>query len=128
MWQETSDPMLHPLHWAAFIAVEPPTSCRAGVPPRPPSREAGRDRARAFHLSKQVPIRDRGWHRVLRAVDDVSFALRAGETVALVGESGSGKSTIARMLARLTVPAGEIRPHADDKGKGESTHPSTLNV
>ena len=39
--------------------------------------------------------------RKLRAVDDVSFTLRAGTITALVGESGSGKSTVARILARL---------------------------
>jgi peptide/nickel transport system ATP-binding protein len=39
-----------------------------------------------------------------RAVDDVSFTLHAGRTVALVGASGSGKSTIARMIARLVRP------------------------
>ena len=36
--------------------------------------------------------------RILRAVDDVSFTIRKGETLALVGESGCGKSTVARMI------------------------------
>ena len=42
--------------------------------------------------------------RVARVVDEVSFAIRAGETLGLVGESGSGKSTVARMVLGLLQP------------------------
>jgi peptide/nickel transport system ATP-binding protein len=48
-------------------------------------------------------------HEQVVAAEDVSFALGAGECVALVGESGSGKTTIARCVAGLHSPAaGEI--------------------
>ncbi|WP_431281391.1 ABC transporter ATP-binding protein [Humitalea sp. 24SJ18S-53] len=42
----------------------------------------------------------------VHAVNDVSFSLRAGETLGLVGESGSGKSTIGRCVTRLLHPSG----------------------
>ena len=45
----------------------------------------------------------------LKAVDDVSFAIRKGETLGLVGESGCGKTTVGRTLLHLYKPtAGEV--------------------
>ncbi|HXH14342.1 MAG TPA: oligopeptide/dipeptide ABC transporter ATP-binding protein [Alphaproteobacteria bacterium] len=47
-----------------------------------------------------------GW---VKAVDDVSFAIRQGETLALVGESGCGKTTTAKLILRLETPtAGHV--------------------
>src|SRR5689334_24212778 len=49
-------------------------------------------------LQRQV-----GW---VRAVDDISFGVRRGETLGLVGESGCGKSTTGRAILQLYKPTG----------------------
>jgi len=68
--------------------------------------------------------------RVTRAVDDVSFTLRDGETLGIVGESGSGKSTLALSLLRLLpraarTVAGSVRFEGEDllaKSETEMRH------
>ena len=57
------------------------------------------------NLTKEFNIRgQRGEKKNLKAVDDVSFDIRKGTTMALVGESGSGKSTVANMVLGLLEP------------------------
>jgi oligopeptide/dipeptide ABC transporter ATP-binding protein len=62
---------------------------------------------RAEGLSVAFPAA-RGW---LRAVEDVSFSLPPGQTLALVGESGSGKSATAMAVARLHGPEALVTGH-----------------
>ena len=57
---------------------------------------------RVEQLVKEFPLR--GSRDVVHAVNDVSFEVHAGETVALVGESGSGKTTVGRCVLKLLKP------------------------
>ena len=61
------------------------------------------------HLSEFFPLVGGVLHRKVgdvKAVDDVSFTIRRGETLGLVGESGCGKTTVGRTLLRLLEPTG----------------------
>ncbi len=59
------------------------------------------------NLKKYFPVRSGVFSRIsawVKAVDDVSFDIRDGETFGLVGESGCGKSTVGRTILRLMEP------------------------
>jgi peptide/nickel transport system ATP-binding protein/oligopeptide transport system ATP-binding protein len=69
------------------------------------------------HLVKYFPVRAGLMQRVVnwvKAVDDVSFVVKKGETLGMVGESGCGKTTIGRSMLRLVEPtSGSV--HYDNK-------------
>ncbi|MGH6859299.1 MAG: ATP-binding cassette domain-containing protein, partial [Phyllobacterium sp.] len=89
------------------------------IPPRPRNSLAATIKPK-LPLAASPLLEARGLHKRFssswfrksmqtNAVDDVSFKLEKGRTLALVGESGSGKTTTARMVAGLTRPStGEI--------------------
>jgi len=70
------------------------------------------------NLVKYFPVRSGLLQRVVnqvKAVDDVSFVVRKGETLGLVGESGCGKTTVGRTMLRLVEPtSGAVKFEGND--------------
>jgi len=77
------------------------------------------------NLKKYFPIKRGLFARTIgyvKAVDDVSFSIKKGETFSLVGESGCGKTTTARTILRAILPTeGDIILHIDEGAINLST-------
>ncbi|MEZ4823218.1 MAG: ABC transporter ATP-binding protein [Ignavibacteria bacterium] len=77
-------------------------------------------------LKKYFPIKTGLFSKTIgnvKAVDDVSFNIKKGETLGLVGESGCGKTTVGRTILRLVEPtAGDVlfegKKHCKDGSEG----------
>jgi oligopeptide/dipeptide ABC transporter ATP-binding protein len=88
-----------------FISASPPRQPKTGqlaMPAEVPDAvAASRELLRVEDLSVAYAERRGGSHRSLPAVQNISFSVGVGETVAIVGESGSGKTSLARAIVGL---------------------------
>ncbi|HET8596946.1 MAG TPA: peptide ABC transporter ATP-binding protein [Castellaniella sp.] len=89
------------------------------ISPSPTAPDASDERIvlQAVDLKRHYPV-ESGFlkpKRSVKALDGVSFSLRAGQTLAVVGESGCGKSTLARVLTMIEPPtAGQLLYRGQD--------------
>jgi peptide/nickel transport system ATP-binding protein len=109
----------HP-YTAALLAAAKPQSKRGVM------QKGGAAVLRASGIVLEYPRKRRSlWHAAppLRAVDGVSLAVHAGETVGLVGESGSGKSSLLKVILALQrSSSGEVRLLGDEFSSAKGTN------
>ncbi len=82
-------------------------------------------------LKMYFPIRRGLLNRIVgyvKAVDDVSFTIRRGETLGLVGESGCGKTTIGRCIVRAYDPSGGELLYRDYSGQSGNGYNSVVDL
>ena len=108
----TSEIFANPQHpYTRMLLAAEPTGLPEPVAPGAP------EIARASHLKVWFPLRGGLLQRTqgyVKAVNDASLAVRAGETIGIVGESGSGKTTLALAIMRLIASEGGITFRGED--------------
>ena len=109
----------------AAMEAAAPQAAVAGVPAVAPSGVVAKEPQQARllevqHLSVRFPVRQGTFQRAgahFKAVDDVSFSVDAGQTLALVGESGCGKTTTGKAIVQLLRDAASIDGQAWLQGR-----------
>jgi peptide/nickel transport system ATP-binding protein len=118
---ELHDHARHP-YTLRLVAARPSIDGAAPGPEARPGRPVAAEPALEVERLRKVFGARRGRPAVV-AVDDLSFTVPPGGSLAIVGESGSGKTTVARMLLALEAPtSGRIRVAGRERGPGR---PST---
>jgi peptide/nickel transport system ATP-binding protein len=111
------DHPVHP-HTARLVAARPSLDRSPRHLDVPPGRPVAAEPILEVEQLRKVFVGRRGRPAVV-AVDDLSFALPTGGSLAIVGESGSGKTTVARMLLALETPtSGRIRLAGQERAGG----------
>ena len=87
----------------------PDGAAAAAAPDGAVALDYGENILEVRHLKKYFPAEKNFWGKpvsFLKAVDDVSFAIKRGQTLGIVGESGCGKTTLGRTILRLNSSSG----------------------